>query len=690
MEQENSYDENFYQDRKNGIKVIADQMARKFFSYDVNIPKYQGISKQKMFELLLGNKNDNLISIKSDENELQKNFRLNQKDIKDPTKINQIQELNSNINTNFNTKENNQNTIINTNYNTGSNMNTNSNNDKYNENEMYSNINTKRKEASFIDESIYDNQNLQEKETKEIEVSIEKISSNDFSDDSFENVNLANNYYKNNKKVEKFKKRNIYERSKVDIERKENKLKKKRKENKKKKLKELKLYPTIDPYSEEIIENIEYIPIEERAAKIHSMKILQNIVNEERKKIKQQEKEMAEIKKCKISNKKFDQDNWNKFIKRQKKWNKKIQYKNRAAIFLRDSEENENFFKPKINSRSKLIIEGIEEENKNYIDEVYNRLYYDFEEHKERQKYRNQQSLPSFRPKIIKCCSQKMFGLDSKRPKGCETNLLVHLINKKKSKKSYILNKSMEQKGKELFIDSCNDFKKYYEKINKNENIKNKYMKFINKSQQTNQQTQNNYSKLNCSQASSNLINSNYIIMDYPKLNQKGKSKSNSSTPFLPLTIKKMIENNCKEEEKSMELRNKNSLFQQNLDREKYHFNLSHYNIEESKEKSKNGKCIDSEKESLSLYSKRNENRDSHKVNENPELSQKKEELLAKLEKGTKKENESFEEDKNIKNGDDMYKLNIRDTTPLFMKEDIILASKDYSDFFDVNFDEEI
>ena len=234
MEQENSYDEKFYQDRKNGIKVIADQMARKFVSYDVNDPKYQGISKQKMFELLLGNKNDNLISIKSDENELQKNFRLNQKDIKDPTKINQIQELNSNINTNFNTKENNQNTIINTNYNTGSNMNTNSNNDKYNENEMYSNINTKRKEASFIDESIYDNQNLQEKETKEIEVSIEKISSNDFSDDSFENVNLANNYYKNNKKVEKFKKRNIYERSKVDIERKENKLKKKRKENKKK------------------------------------------------------------------------------------------------------------------------------------------------------------------------------------------------------------------------------------------------------------------------------------------------------------------------------------------------------------------------------------------------------------------------------------------------------------------------
>ena len=38
--------------------------------------------------------------------------------------------------------------------------------------------------------------------------------------------------------------------------------------------------------------------------------------------------------------------------------------------------------------------------------------------------------------------------------------------------------------------------------------------KYINKSRQTNQQTKKNISNLNCSQASNDLINSNYIILD--------------------------------------------------------------------------------------------------------------------------------------------------------------------------------
>ena len=94
--------------------------------------------------------------------------------------------------------------------------------------------------------------------------------------------------------------------------------------------------------------------------------------------------------------------------------------------------------------------------------------------------------------------------------------------NKNKSKKSYIFNNSMDKKGPELFIDSCNNFTKYINNIHRNEKFNKNYMKFINKSQQTNQQTNNNYSKLNCSQASSGLINSNYIILDNQKLNQIG------------------------------------------------------------------------------------------------------------------------------------------------------------------------
>lgn len=702
MEPESLMDEKSYQDRKNGIRIIADQMARKFFGYEGNDPKGIQLTKEQVYDLILQHKNN--------ETEIQKDLISDKKEKEkiDSIKLNSIPEINSNINTNINTKENNLNTIINT-YNTGTNVNTISNNKENNENEIYSNLNTKRKETSLIDETINDNKLSTGREievnddnnniSREMDVSLEKMSSNrneDFSDDSIDNINILTI---NIKKVNKYKKRNIYERSVLERERMKNKLEKKRKENITKKQKEYIDHPSMNPYSEEIIESKEYIPINERAAKIHNMKLFQNIVNEQKNKIKKYENEMAEIRKCKLNSKKFDQTDWNKFIKRQKKWNKKVQYKIKAAILIRDNIEEENYYKPKINARSRSIIQGIEEENKNCIDEVYSRLYNDFNEHRERQKFRNQQSLPSFRPKIIKCSSQKVFGFYSKRVNRCGTNPINYLQNKKMNKKSYIFNKSMEQKSKELFIDSCNVFDKYKKNIERNEKINNKYMKFINKSQQTNQQTNNNISKLNCSQLSSGFINNKLLILDNQRLNQKGKSKKNSSAPFLPMSIKNMIEKNCKEE-KSHD--NTNGMSQQNMDKEKYHFNLSLYNMEESKEKDKNEKYQESEIDSLYVGTERNKSQDNDKSDElynntESKLSKSKEELLAKLEKGKKispkKDNELIESEKSNKNENNFYKLNIRDTTPtpILMKENEILASKDYSDFFDINdFEEDI
>ena len=677
-------------------------MARKFFNYDENELKDNQLTKKQIYDLLL--------SHKSNETELKGNLMPDLKDNmknkgnkenKDSIKINQIQEINSNINTNINTKENNLNTIINTNYNTGTNVNTISNNNANNENEMYSNLNSKRKETtSLIDESINDNKISTE---REIDVSIEKMSE-ELPDDSSDHLNILTiNYNINNKQVSKYKKRTIYERSILERERKENKLKKKRKEKELKKMEEFKPHPEINPYSEQIIENIDYIPIDERAAKIHSMKILKNIINEQRNKVKKYQKEMAEIRKNKVKNKKFDQNNWNQFIKRQKKWNKNVQYKIKAAILIRNSEEEENFFKPRINSRSRAIIEGIDEENKNYIDEVHSRLYNDFDEHRERQKYRNLQSLPSFKPKIFKCSSQKIFGFDPKRPNRCGTNPINYLKNKNKTIKSYNFNKSMEHRRQELFIDSCNNFNQKFNNIQRNAKINNKYLKFINKSQQTNQQTNNNISNLNCSQASSGLINSNYLILENQKLNKKGKSKKNSTSPFLPLNIKKMIEKNCREDEEKMSSEKGIEISQQNMDKEKYHFNLSLYNMEEPKEKTKIEKYNESEIDSLYVGTERNESSYGDKLDDNLninnlsglKLSKEKEELLAKLEKGkkisSKRDNESIESDKSNKNENDFYKLNIRDSTPLFVKENTVLASKNYSDFFDIpDFEEEV
>ena len=687
MEQENNIDSKIYEERKNGIKVIADQMARKFFNYDENNTKTARSSKQNIYELVFKNNADkrNL----KDETEISNIDAKSKKNSDNVKKINQIPDnIDSNINTYMNTKEN-QNTLINnTNLNTGTNLNTYSNNN--NENEIFSNLNTKRSKNSPIEETINDYENISEKETKRrANSSLEKVNSNILEDnDSLDNENMLTNL-SNQKEKNKFKKKTIYERGIQNRIKKENKLEKKRKEKKNKLLKELKAYPHFDRNSLEMAENKGYTPIEERAAKIHSLKIFNNIMNQEKNKILKYKAEMAEIKKYKKNYKKFDKNDWDKFVKRQNKWNKKVQYQLKAAIITRDYEENEIFYKPKINSRSKSIIEEIEEENKDYIDEVYYRLYNDFEERQERQKFRNQISLPSFRPKIIKCSSQKFLEANSKKANRCGTNPLLYLKHKNKTQKSYIFNNSMDQKSHELFIDSCNNFTKYINNIHRNEKFNKNYMKFINKSQQTNQQTNNNYSKLNCSQASSGLINSNYIILDNQKLNQKGNTKNNSSAPYLPFNIKKMIEKNCKEEEEKKDIDNINKSSEIHLEKEMYRMNYSLYNMEEQKEKNKNEKYNESK---IDILNEDSEKIDDKNINANnkSELEQQneKENIFEEFENSkknnSKSKNEIINSDESDKSENNFYKIDIRDTTPNLIKENIILASKDYSDFFDV------
>ena len=234
MEPNSNDDDIIFQERNNGIKVIADQMARKYFGFDDD-SDFVKLSREQFYGLILGNK---MI-----ETELSKNNKLNYNENKDLTKQNQIMEIISDQNTNLNTKENNVVTNINTNINTGTNIKEPTNNNILNENEIVvSNLNSKRKESSLINETIADNKNSTE---REIDVFMENISSNkmdDLSDDSFENINIITNHYKKDTK-RKIKKKTIYDRCLLEKERIENKLNKKRKEKEIKDLKELKPNP---------------------------------------------------------------------------------------------------------------------------------------------------------------------------------------------------------------------------------------------------------------------------------------------------------------------------------------------------------------------------------------------------------------------------------------------------------------
>lgn len=676
MEQNYTFEEiNDEKDEKlKGLQVIADQMARKFFDYDEINQLMSKKSNEEIYKYIFDTNinNDNIKSIETDKQK-----------IKDETnKPNIIQDLNSNINTNMNTKEN-QNTLINTNINTATNENTFPNNNLNIENEINSIRENKKNQSSLIDETInnFKKDSIQDT-SNDISISIEKVNTKamkNFSNDSLDNIDIieTNDYNKQTKSS--LRKRTIYERGFDLLKKRENKLNKKR-EEKKNKIIQAQRYPDIDPYSEKLMEN-KYIPIQQRAASIHSMKLFNNIIAKEKNKIKEYQDDMIELKKNKFRNKKFDQNNWNNFIKRQKKWNKKLQYKKKMAMIVQECEEQKFYFKPYINERSKSIIQEIEDENNDCIDDVFSRLFNDFEEHEERQKFRNQQSLPSFRPKIIKSNSQKIIEYNPKISKKCGTNPILYLNNIRKTKQSSKINKSADEKYQQsLFIDSCKNFCRKFNYKDRNKDKK--YLKFINKSQHTNQQSKNNYSNMNCSNISCGLNNSKYIILDNKNINKKGKAKYNLSAPFLPLNIKKMIEKNCKENNEE-DLIISNKLSKQNNEEEKYNFNHSLYNIENVKEKDNdkktNEKYNESKLDSLYIDTERNNSEKSKKYDINNNKSN------SKLSKYNKKSlnthNESIDND-DIDNN--MYKINIRDTTPHIIKENKVLASENYYDFFDI------
>ena len=676
MEQNYTFKEiNDEKDEKlKGLKVIADQMARKFFDYDEINQLMSKKSNEEIYKYIFDTNinNDNIKSIETDK----------QKINDETNKPNIIQDLNSNINTNMNTKEN-QNTLINTNINTATNENTFPNNNLNIENEINSIRENKKNQSSLIDETInnFKKDSIQDT-SNDISISIEKVNTKamkNFSNDSLDNIDIieTNDYNKQTKSS--LRKRTIYERGFDLLKKRENKLNKKR-EEKKNKIIQAQRYPDIDPYSEKLMEN-KYIPIQQRAASIHSMKLFNNIIAKEKNKLKEYQDDMIELKKKKFRNKKFNQNNWNNFIKRQKKWNKKLQYKKKIAMIVQECEEQKFYFKPYINERSKSIIQEIEDENNDCIDDIFSRLYNDFEEHEERQKFRNQQSLPSFRPKIIKSNSQKIIEYNPKISKKCGTNPILYLNNIRKTKQSSKINKSADEKYQQsLFIDSCKNFCRKFNYKDRNKDKK--YLKFINKSQHTNQQSKNNYSNMNCSNISCGLNNSKYIILDNKNINKKGKAKYNLSAPFLPLNIKKMIEKNCKENNEE-DLIISNKLSKQNNEEEKYNFNHSLYNIENVKEKDNdkktNEKYNESKLDSLYIDTERNNSEKSKKYDINNNKSN------SKLSKYNKKSlnthNESIDND-DIDNN--MYKINIRDTTPHIIKENKVLASENYYDFFDI------
>ena len=678
----------------------------------------------------INNKNindDEIYSNKNSETDDKNNKNIPNKSNSSEIDSDNIENYESNMNENINIDKN-KNSNINTNINVNVNVNTNKNN------------NNNKNDSSECSESVISDNKI-EKNKDIIKEKIIPPATKDFFKKNNKDENNNNNNA--NKKIKKLKltKLSLYEREMRNRERKMKKLEKQRNILKNEEVKELRSKPEIDINSQIVISNKEqYVPIYQRAAKLHSMKISKQILNEEKNKMKKEIEEQNILNQNKSRSKIFNQEEWDQFIERQKEWKDELQYKRKAAEIFRDNIDRQYFFKPKINSRSRSIIKDLQDANDSFIDEVFDRLFNDYEEHKERQKLRNEQSLPSFKPKITKFSknsSQKLFYRNKKVPFRSGTNPIInignHNINSNK-KKSFIKNsnskcntinktennnnKSIKAKSQKLFCDIYNNNVENYLHLKKpsyNNNNSYNNRQLSSKTQGPTQPTNNtnaNYTDIN-----TDLVNSKYIILENPlitSINNKNKrNQIKSKRLFLPSNIKKMIEKNCVEQENEEEEDDiiKNDNIQKN-DKKYNDFNTngiseksifeegqsnlikSHYDDEE-----------DIKKDFQNVEEEDKENEDYYNVNmdeiEEEETNKKlptiNESDMSIFERKTsikntgknrkycgQSQNETINTDnsKNIENN--LYKLNIRESTPHMIRQDVILPSKDYSDFFDI------
>ena len=268
-----------------------------------------------------------------------------------------------------------------------------------NNNNTISNSRSNNSNQNNVDSKNNETINSDDLENLEIEI----VNPDDLEDDE-SNKSSINPFVLEQQKIINKKHLSLYEREKNNLKKKKNKLDKERKLIIQKKMNSLQPGPVINDNSHNLVSKMgEYVPIQERAAQIHSRHLTQIILNEELTRIERQnkeEKEMDDIKK-KLKIRKYDEKQWDKFVESCFKWKEEVNYKRKAAEIFRNNMEKKVNYKPKINANSKNIMKRIQKGN-NSVDDVFNRLYNDYEEHKERQKILYDENLPVFYPKINK------------------------------------------------------------------------------------------------------------------------------------------------------------------------------------------------------------------------------------------------------------------------------------------------
>ena len=446
-----------------------------------------------------------------------------------------------------------------------------------------------------------------------------------------ENSTLNNN--DNNNSNNKHKDRYLFDKEMKLLQLKNNKIEKKRQYAEKKIQDFFEVSNFLNKNSMEYIQNMlnnqDYRPIQYKAIEEHRVHLARIEMNQNKNNLRKRMEEKKEIDKTmnyhKLNKKNFDPIIWEDFVEKEYYWQEE---KRKTAENIRNKINNQIKHKPNINKKSIIIFEKMNKRNINTNNDnnnVFTRLHNDQEKYELKKKNKREISMPSFMPKIYKS------------------------NNKSKNKRKKI-------------IEGLNDINFIYkDKISSNKTVKN----ISNKN-------------INSLTFDSKIKNKSLIKTSHSNFHKSSfeKISSQSST-----NIYKPNKNNKK---------NINIVY--NIDKEGY--NEINYNkkskdhkriflgLDESKNKineKRTEKNID--EDAVTSIEKRNSKTKKDKIEENKEekdfIMDERNDLITKI--CNAKYKKSNDENRLL------YNLNIRDNTSNTIRENVVLTSYKYRDFFLIN-----
>ena len=260
----------------------------------------------------------------------------------------------------------------------------------------------------------------------------------------------------------------IYERSMRNLERKEKYIQKQQI------LQLKKIYSDMSEPEIHEMSNVmkDYVPIYERALKLHNNHLMKIKLHEKKielKKIEEENKDY-EIVKQYANKKKFNEKDWENFLNKQ--YN--AEYMKKMAEKLREQKVD---YIPSIDYKSRQIILN-KRKKELFIDDIHTRLYNDFNNMEERRMLRMSNSMPSFKPLLNKNLNKNVFNPKKKyNHVSSFDKQLIQLIDKKlKSLKNSNKNSKSQTKFTSQSFVNNTDFKSTNSKFMFNSKIfKNTY-----------------------------------------------------------------------------------------------------------------------------------------------------------------------------------------------------------------------